>query len=72
MVQAGLSNYEALKTATVNPAIWYAKNYDKGTKESGKRADLIILYDNPLTDITNTQKIKSLIFKGKLVEREKY
>lgn len=71
MVQAGLSNYDALKTATVNPAIWYGKNYEKGTIESGKRADLIILSANPLTDIINTQKIVSVIFKGKVVEREK-
>jgi hypothetical protein len=72
MVEAGLSNYDALKTATVNPAIWYGNKYDKGTIESGKRADLIILSDNPLTDITNTQKIVSVIFKGRVVEREKY
>ena len=71
MVEAGLSNYDALKTATVNPAIWYGKNYDKGTIEPGNRADLIILNDNPLTNITNTQKIVSVIFKGKVVEREK-
>ncbi|HWY34798.1 MAG TPA: amidohydrolase family protein, partial [Nitrosopumilaceae archaeon] len=69
MVQAGLSNYDALKTATVNPAIWYGKGYDKGTIEGGKRADLILLSENPLTDITNTQKIMSVIFKGKVIER---
>jgi adenine deaminase len=72
MVQAGLTNYEALKTATVNPAAWYGKDYDKGTIESGKRADLIILNDNPLTDITNTQKIVLVIFKGKPFQRDNY
>lgn len=69
MVEAGLSNYDALKTATVNPAIWFGKNYDKGTIENGKRADLIILSANPLTDISNTQKIVSVIFKGKVIEQ---
>jgi len=72
MVEAGLSNYEALKTATVNPALWYGNNYDKGTIESGKRADLILLYDNPLKEITNTQKIMAVIFKGKQLPVKPY
>ena len=67
-VQAGLSNFDALKTATVNPAIWFGKSYDKGTIEPGKRADLMILSANPLQDIRNTQKIETVIFKGKIVE----
>lgn len=70
MVACGLSNYEALKTATVNPATWFGNNYDKGTIESGKRADLIILSDNPLKNIRNTQQIVSVIFKGNIIERE--
>lgn len=39
LVEAGLSNYGALKTATENPAIWYGDKYDKSTIENGKRAD---------------------------------
>ena len=71
LVLAGLTNYEALKTATINPAIWFGGNYNKGTLEQGKQADLIILTDNPLTDIKNTQKIKFVIYKGKVIDREK-
>ena len=67
LVMAGLSNYDALKTATVNPAAWYGESYDKGTIEVGKRADLLILSANPLEDITNTQKIETVIFKGKVL-----
>lgn len=70
LVTCGLSNYDALKTATVNPAIWFGKNYDKGTIENGKRADLIILSANPLENISNTQKIVSVIFKGRIVKQE--
>jgi hypothetical protein len=69
MVAAGLSNYDALKTATVNPATWFGKNYDKGIVEAGKRADLIILSANPLEDIHNTLRIVSVVFKGEVVER---
>ncbi len=71
LVLAGLTNYEALKTATVNPAKWFGRGYNKGTIEAGKQADLIILSANPLKDIRNTQKIESVIFKGKLLDTEK-
>jgi hypothetical protein len=66
MVDAGLSNYEALKTATVNPAEWFGKNYNKGTVEKNKQADLLILNDNPLVDIKNTQKIHKVVYKGEV------
>jgi hypothetical protein len=68
MVEAGLSNYDALKTATVNPSLWFGKGYNKGTIEPGKAADLLILSDNPLQDIRNTQKIVAVIFKGRVLE----
>lgn len=68
LVLAGLTNFEALKTATINPSIWFGNNYNKGTIESGKQADLIILTDNPLKKIKNTQNIKYVIYKGKLHE----
>lgn len=70
LVEAGLSNYDALKTATVNPALWFGKNYNKGTIEKNKGADLIILSANPLDDISNTQKIVDVIYKGKIVKRQ--
>lgn len=64
-VAAGLSNFEALKTATINPAKWFGNNYSKGTIEKDKQADLLILEDNPLVDIKNTKKIYKVIYKGK-------
>ncbi|MBL7697812.1 MAG: amidohydrolase family protein [Chitinophagaceae bacterium] len=69
LVEAGLSNYYALKTATVNPSIWFGNLYNKGTIEKGKAADLIILSANPLENIRNTQKIVQVIYKGKLFRR---
>lgn len=68
MVKCGLSNYEALKTATVNPSVWFGKDYNKGTIEAGKRADILLLSANPFEDIRNTQKIVDVIFKGKILE----
>jgi hypothetical protein len=64
MVKCGLSSYEALKTATVNPAS-YLRNSDKfGTITVGKRADLVLLNANPLAKIGNTRQIAGVVLRG--------
>ena len=37
----------------------------------GKRADLILLADNPLDDIGNTQKILGVVKAGRWLDRQK-
>ncbi len=66
-VASGLSNYEALKTATVNPAEWLGTSNLKGTLQAGKSAEMIVLNNNPLENISNTQSIYRVIFKGKVI-----
>jgi imidazolonepropionase-like amidohydrolase len=63
---AGMTNYEALKTATVNPA--QALNLEAGTIEAGKLADLIMVDGDPLVDIANTHKVKRVIANGRLYD----
>jgi hypothetical protein len=60
---AGLSNFEALKTATVTPAQYF--NNNKGTVTKGKAADLLLLDKNPLEKIENTRSIVGIIKAGK-------
>ncbi len=66
--QAGLSPMEALQTATRNPALFPGLS-DTGTIEKGKRADLVLLDANPLDDIRNTKKIRSVVLAGRYFSR---
>ncbi len=68
-VRAGLSPFEALKTATVNPAKFMRREKDLGTIETGKLADLVLLDANPLVDISNTRKINAVVANGRYLSR---
>jgi imidazolonepropionase-like amidohydrolase len=69
LVQAGLTPMQALQAATKLPAEFLGKLQTQGTIEPGKSADLLVLDDNPLADIRNTQKIRAVILRGKLLDR---
>jgi imidazolonepropionase-like amidohydrolase len=68
-VEAGLRPYDALRTATVNAAMYLGASADWGTIEPGKRADLILLSANPLEDIGNTTRIDAVVFGGEVLTR---
>ena len=55
MTEAGLSPLQAIQTATINPARFLGREKIQGTIEVGKRADLVLLEADPLTDIRNTR-----------------
>lgn len=70
LVAAGLSPGEALKTATLNPALYFGLEQEYGSVERGKVADLVLLEADPLLDIRNTQRIAAVVFNGNLYDRE--
>jgi hypothetical protein len=69
LVQAGLTPMRALQAATKSPAEFLGKIKTQGTVESGKFADLLLLDANPLDDIRNTEKIRAVVLRGKLLDR---
>lgn len=71
LVGAGLSNEEALASATRLPAIWLGVDGDRGTIETGKRADLVLLDANPLLDIAGTRKIAGVFVDGRWITRNR-
>jgi len=70
LVGCGLSNGEALKTATINPAKYLNATDSLGTVSVNKIADLVILNKNPLEDIENTINISAVISNGKYLDRK--
>jgi imidazolonepropionase-like amidohydrolase len=70
LVKAGFTPYEALKTATINPALFLNRGHELGTVEQGKLADLILLDANPLENIDNTKRIAAVVANGRYFSKE--
>ncbi|MEP4051800.1 MAG: amidohydrolase family protein [Litorimonas sp.] len=68
--RGGMSNLQALMTATTEPARHLGFSEDLGTLEVGKLADLVILSENPLDDIRNTDKVEHVMLGGHLYEAD--
>ena len=69
LYESGLSELEAIQTATINPAKYFNLENSLGRIKSGFIADLIILDKNPLESISNTKSIHAVIKEGNLMNR---
>lgn len=69
LVAAGLSPAEAIMSATSVAARYARADKDVGTLAPGKRADLLIIGDDPLRSISATRAIRFVIARGAVVER---
>ncbi len=71
LVASGLTPFEALQTGTTNAADFLGGRF--GRVETGYRADLVLLDDNPLEDIANTRRVHGVVLNGRWIsstERE--
>ena len=68
--EAGLSNYEALKTATANPSKTHNFMNSLGTIEEGKMANLLIVDKNPLFQLSALERPSFVFIKGRKLDRE--
>ena len=68
LTENGFTPYDAIKTGTVNAAMVVEKmngNGDFGTIEIGKRADLILVKNNPLQDVANIKNVLGVMASGR-------
>ena len=74
LARGGMSPFEVLKSATLEPARYFGLADSTGTVAAGKWADLILLDANPLVDIGNTRRMSAVLVNGRLFagpERER-
>lgn len=70
MVRAGLSPIAALRTATSEPAGYFAATDSLGSVAAGKVADLVVLDADPLADTRNTRRIFLVVANGRVYDAE--
>ncbi|HET7040783.1 MAG TPA: amidohydrolase family protein, partial [Gemmatimonadales bacterium] len=64
-VRAGFTPLEAIQAATIVPARVMKMDKEVGTVAVGKRADLILVDGDPLTDFSALRRVSLVISKGK-------
>ena len=62
--EAGLSPIEAIKASTITPAKMLNLDHEIGTIEVGKKADMIVLRENPLENLAALRSIQWTIKDG--------
>jgi hypothetical protein len=68
--EAGLSNYEVLKTATVNASQTHSMMNQLGTIEEGKIANMLLVDKNPLVELSTLHNPTYVFVKGRKLNRD--
>jgi imidazolonepropionase-like amidohydrolase len=68
LVELGMTPAQAIVSATKNGAIASRREKDLGTLEAGKLADILILDADPMADIHNIRKLRSVMKEGRFID----
>jgi imidazolonepropionase-like amidohydrolase len=68
-VRAGVPAPVALEAATANAARLLREETRIGSIQPGNEADLLVVDGNPLEDISATERISMVVFKGERIDR---
>jgi Tol biopolymer transport system component len=68
MQSGGMKPFDVLRVATILGATGLGLDKDLGSLEPGKLADMVILDQNPLEDIRNTNTVKYVMKNGRLYD----
>lgn len=66
--QGGMTNFQALKSATVNGAELLGMEKQIGTLKVGKLADIIVIDGNPMEDIRQSENVVYTMINGRLYD----
>ena len=69
LVRGGMSPFNAIRAATIEPATYLGMLDSAGTIAAGKLADLILLSANPLSDIRATRDIVAVVANGRFIDK---
>jgi imidazolonepropionase-like amidohydrolase len=70
MTQGGISNHDALRSATLTGAWELGMDKDLGSLESGKLADIVVMDKNPLEKIENSNSVFYVVKNGEIFDGE--
>ena len=70
MSKAGMSNYEILKTGSVNCADYFEESGEWGVLKPGAAAEFVLVQKNPLEDLETMQKPQAIMIQGKFIQRD--
>jgi imidazolonepropionase-like amidohydrolase len=65
MTACGMTPYDVMRSGTLHVARYFGTEQQTGTVETGKRADLILLEANPLTDVGNVARRAGVMVRGR-------
>ncbi len=70
LAQGGMQPFDVIRAATINGATYLGLDKEIGSLEVGKLADLVVMNDNPLDDIRNSEHIKYVMVNGRLYDTD--